>query len=71
MAVMGYLIGGSIFCILLGDGRTYYFIPLNYIGYGLTVVASLGLMGVNIWHSGPLDPRNDPENEEDGKYHGV
>jgi hypothetical protein len=65
MAIMGYLIGASIFFICLGDSRTIYLIPAKYVGYGLGIVAVLGLMGLNIWHSGPLDPRNDPENEDE------
>jgi hypothetical protein len=35
-------------------------VPAEYAGYFLFAVALAGLAGVNIWHRGPLDPRDDP-----------
>lgn len=34
--------------------------PAQYVGYAIGGLGVLGHCGVNIWHGGPIDPRNDP-----------
>lgn len=40
-------------------------LPAQYLGYFLFAFAALGVVGVNIWYGGPLDPRMDPPPETD------
>ena len=36
----------------------------HYLGGLILAVGLAGLGGVNIWHGGPLDPRNDPDKSQ-------
>ena len=38
--------------------------PAHYLGYLLMLFTAAGIGGINIWYGGPLDPRNDPPEEE-------
>lgn len=42
------------------QGLRMNLLPAQYCGYFLYAVVALGVCRVNIWHSGPLDPRFDP-----------
>jgi hypothetical protein len=33
--------------------------PGQYLGYLIVAIGTAGLLGVNIWYGGPLDPRGD------------
>jgi len=45
------------------EGWTVNFLPAQYVGYAIGGLGVLGLCGVNIWHGGPIDPRDDPTGE--------
>jgi len=50
----------SGFFIWLGlDGWTVKTVPAQYVGYLIIAVGIAGLLGINIWYGGPLDPRGD------------
>lgn len=52
----------SGFLVWLGlDGGTVKTVPAHYLGYLIMAFGIAGLLGINIWYGGPLDPRNDPE----------
>lgn len=52
----------SGYLIWLGlDGWTIRTMPAHYLGYLLIAFGIAGLLGVNIWYGGPLDPRKDPK----------
>jgi hypothetical protein len=60
---------GSLVALVAAGGAAIYFgtggllikgLPAQYIGYFLVGMAALGICGVNIWYSGPIDPRRDP-----------
>lgn len=42
------------------NGWTMNHLPAQYFGYILVGGGILGLLGVNIWYGGILDPRHDP-----------
>jgi hypothetical protein len=63
---------GSLVALVAAGGAAIYFgtggllikgLPAQYIGYFLVGMAALGICGVNIWYSGPIDPRRDPHVE--------
>jgi hypothetical protein len=53
-------------------GHDYGHIPAQYLGFLLIAAGILGMFGVNVWRSGPLDRRLDePEYDpagDDFKY---
>ena len=55
------LFAASALLVYLGfQGWVFYeILPLQNLGYLLAVAGILGLLGVNIWYGGPLDPRRD------------
>lgn len=65
----GYRRGTLVVVALLGTGCVYAGargwllngLPAQYVGYTLYAFAGLGMLGVNVWYGGPLDPRLDPE----------
>ena len=55
----------SISIIVAGfQGWLFDGFPAQYLGYVLLLFTGAGIGGVNIWYSGPLDPREDPPEEE-------
>lgn len=48
-------------CVCAG-GRGWLLndLPAQYVGYFLYAFAGAGMLGVNVWYGGPLDPRLDP-----------
>lgn len=64
-AVLGAIFLASGFFIWMGlDGWTISSVPAHYVGCATIAIGVAGLCGVNIWHGGPLDPRNDSESAE-------
>lgn len=50
----------SGFFIWLGvEGWTIQTVPAHYVGYLVSAIGIAGLLGINIWYGGPLDPRGD------------
>jgi len=50
----------SAFFIWMGfKGWTIGAVPAHYLGYLVIALGIAGLLGVNIWYGGPLDPRDD------------
>jgi hypothetical protein len=58
VALVG-VFAASGFFIWLGDDWTISSVPAHYVGYIVMAVGIAGLLGINIWYGGPLDPRND------------
>ncbi|MCA9041221.1 MAG: hypothetical protein KDA65_12785 [Planctomycetaceae bacterium] len=56
-----FLVGVALLAIYFGrQGWRIEPFPLQYLGYLFLLVASAGLVGINIWKSGPLDLNDDP-----------
>ena len=54
----------SAFFIWIGfDGYVIDSCPAQFVGYLVGALGIAGLLGLNIHHGGPLDPRNDPKDE--------
>lgn len=45
----------------LGGGGLVLGVSSQVVGFVLLAVGVLGVLGVNVWYGGPLDPRNDSE----------
>lgn len=43
-------------------------LPAHFIGYLFAGFWVAGLLGVNVWAGGPLDPRNDPKPAEPRRW---
>ena len=62
VALIGIFVAGGFF-IWLGDDWTISSVPAHYVGYIVMAVGIAGVLGLNIWFGGPLDPRNDPKSD--------
>lgn len=61
---LGIIVFGVLF-IALKDWVVAGFIPLPWFGYAFIAVGAIGVCGVNIFIGSPLDPANDPADDED------
>jgi hypothetical protein len=66
-ALIGVFTAGCFFIWIGFDGWTIESLPAHYLGYVVMAIGIAGLFGVNIWHGGPLDLRDDQKPSEAGK----
>ncbi len=59
VALLCIFIAGGFFIWMGFDGWTIDALPAHYLGYLVIALGIAGLLGVNIWYGGPLDPRDD------------
>jgi len=59
-----FVFGLAGLLVFLGwKGWQIEFLPAEYLGYLVAAFGVAGILGINIWRGGPLDPRNDVEIE--------
>lgn len=58
LAVVALLAAGCVYAG--GRGWLLNDLPAQSVGYFLYAFAGAGMLGVNVWYGGPLDPRLDP-----------
>lgn len=64
-ALLLFMFSASAWLISMGDSWTVDGIPAKYVGFGIAAFATAGLLRINIWYGGPLDPRKDAEGKPD------
>jgi hypothetical protein len=65
LAFAGFLIVLGFSGWLVGPAGGEGVLPAQYLGFFLLAYGLLGLLGVNIWYGGPLDPRRDPPKQDE------
>lgn len=59
VALIGIFLASGFFIWLGVEGWTIQTAPAQYVGYLVSAIGIAGLLGINIWYGGPLDPRGD------------
>lgn len=59
VALIGIFLASGFFIWLGAGGWTIHTVPAHYVGYLVSAIGIAGLLGINIWYGGPLDPRGD------------
>jgi hypothetical protein len=61
LSIVGIFVAGGFFVWIGLDGWTISTMPAHYLGFIVLAVGVAGMCGLNIWHGGPLDPKNDSQ----------
>lgn len=65
LSIVGIFIAAAFFIWIGLDGWLVGAMPAHYLGFIVIGVGIAGLLGMNIWHGGPLDLRLDSKSESD------
>ena len=61
ISLVGIFAAGGFFIWIGLDGWKISTLPAHYLGFIVLAIGVAGMCGLNIWHGGPLDPKNDSQ----------